>query len=65
MRKVAIVYSGGLDTSVCIHMMKEPYGFDEIATITVDVGQPEEDIRQAEERAAILGTEHYTVDAKE
>lgn len=65
MKKVAIVYSGGLDTSVCIPMMKELYGFDEIATITVDVGQPEEDIRQAEERAAILGTEHYTVDAKE
>lgn len=65
MKKVAIVYSGGLDTSVCIPMMKEMYGFDEIATVTVDVGQPAEDVKQAEERAAILGTEHYTIDAKE
>jgi argininosuccinate synthase len=45
-------------------MMKEDYGFDHIITVTVDVGQPEEDIRQAEEKAKALGTEHYTVDAK-
>lgn len=65
MKKVAIVYSGGLDTSVCIPLMREMYGYDEITTITVDVGQPEEDIKQAEERASILETEHYTIDAKE
>jgi argininosuccinate synthase len=45
-------------------MMKEDYGFDHITTVTVDVGQPEEDIRQAEEKAKAMGTEHYTVDAK-
>jgi argininosuccinate synthase len=65
MRKVVLVYSGGLDTSVCIPLMREEYGFDHVITVTVDVGQPEEDIRQAEERAKSLGTEHYTVDAKE
>lgn len=64
MKKVAIVYSGGLDTSVCIPMMREIYGFDEVATVTVDVGQPAADLKQAEERAKILGTEHYTIDAK-
>src|SRR5881394_2411120 len=61
---VVLVYSGGLDTSVCIPLMREEYGFDHIVTVTVDVGQPEEDIRQPEERARTLGTEHYTVDAK-
>jgi argininosuccinate synthase len=64
MRKVVLVYSGGLDTSVCIPLMREEYGFDHVITVTVDVGQPTEDIRQAEERAKGLGTEHYTVDAK-
>jgi argininosuccinate synthase len=34
-------------------------------TVTIDVGQPEEDVRQAAEKAKALGTEHYTVDAKE
>ncbi len=65
MKKVILVYSGGLDTSVCIPMMREEYGFDHVITVTVDVGQPAADIRQAEEKARALGTEHYTVDAKE
>src|ERR1051325_7679556 len=64
MRKVVLVYSGGLDTSVCIPLMTEEYGFDHVITVTVDVGQPEADIREAEERARTLGPEHYTVDAK-
>ncbi|HEY3284026.1 MAG TPA: argininosuccinate synthase, partial [Armatimonadota bacterium] len=63
-RKVVLVYSGGLDTSVCIPMMREEYGFDEVITVTVDVGQPEADLRQAEEKAKALGTKHFTVDAK-
>ncbi len=65
MKKIVLVYSGGLDTSVCIPLMKEEYGFDHIITVTVDVGQPAEDILLAAERAETLGTEHYTVDAKE
>ncbi|HOM71313.1 MAG TPA: argininosuccinate synthase [Armatimonadota bacterium] len=65
MKTVVLVYSGGLDTSVCIPMMREDYGFDRVVTATIDVGQPIEDIRQAEEKAEILKTEHYTIDAKE
>jgi argininosuccinate synthase len=64
MKKIVLVYSGGLDTSVCIPMLREEYGYDEIVTVTVDVGQPAEDVRQAEEKARALETEHYTVDAK-
>src|ERR671934_80245 len=64
MKKIVLVYSGGLDTSVCIPMLREEYGYDHIVTVTVDVGQPAEDVRQAEEKARALGTEHYTVDAK-
>src|ERR1044071_9954402 len=64
MATVVLVYSGGLDTSVCIPLMREEYGFDHIITVTVDVGQPEADIREAEERAKTLGAEHYTLDAR-
>ncbi|MEP6756620.1 MAG: argininosuccinate synthase [Chthonomonadales bacterium] len=64
MATVVLVYSGGLDTSVCIPLMREEYGFDHIVTVTVDVGQPVEDIKQAEDRAKLFNTEHYTVDAK-
>jgi argininosuccinate synthase len=46
-------------------MMRENYGYERVVTVTVDVGQPAEDIRTAEEKARALGTEHYTVDAKD
>src|SRR5829696_3612202 len=64
-KKVVLVYSGGLDTSVCIPMMREDYGYTEVITVTVDVGQPAADILQAEEKAAAMKTTHFTVDAKE
>jgi argininosuccinate synthase len=63
-KKVVLVYSGGLDTTVCIPLMKEEYGYNEIITVTVDVGQPREDILQAEEKAKALKTTHFTVDAR-
>ncbi len=50
-KKVALAYSGGLDTSVCIPILKEKYGYDEVITISVDVGQPEEEIRKADAKA--------------
>ncbi len=63
MKKALVIYSGGLDTTVILPLLKEE-GFSEIHTVTVDVGQPSADIQQAEERAAILGAVHTTVDAK-
>ena len=65
MEKVVLVYSGGLDTSVCIPFARETYGYRDLITVTVDVGQPAAEVREAAEKAAILGTQHYTVDAKE
>src|SRR5579862_3314786 len=63
MKRALVIYSGGLDTTVCIPLLREE-GFDEISTVTIDVGQPAEDIKQAEERAAFLKAIHTTVDAK-
>ena len=63
-KKALIVYSGGLDTTVCIPLMREQ-GFDQVVTVTIDVGQPQEDVEQAEQRAKALGCEHYTLDCKE
>jgi argininosuccinate synthase len=64
--KVLLVYSGGLDTSICIPLMKEEqYGYKEVVTVTVDVGQDPADIQQAAEKAKVMGTTHFTVDAKD
>jgi argininosuccinate synthase len=63
--KVLLVYSGGLDTSICIPLMREEYGYKDVVTVTIDVGQDPADIKQAAEKAKVMGTEHYTIDAKE
>ncbi len=65
MKKVVLAYSGGLDTSVCIPLLKENYSCDYAITVTVDVGQPEKEIKQAEDKAAKISDKHYTIDAKE
>ena len=45
-KTIVLVYSGGLDTSVCIPMLREEYGYERIVTVTVDVGQPDEDVQR-------------------
>ena len=65
MKTVVLAYSGGLDTSVCIPLLKENYGCDYAITVTVDVGQPEKEIKQAEKKAEQISDKHYTIDAKE
>lgn len=64
-KTVLLVYSGGLDTSVCIPMMREDYGFDHVVTVTVDVGLPAGELKQAEEKAKMMNTEHHSIDARE
>jgi len=61
---VALAFSGGLDTTVCVPLLKEEYGYDDVIGVTVDVGQPEEEFEEAEETAEALGLDHYVVDAK-
>ncbi|WP_134671170.1 argininosuccinate synthase [Halorussus marinus] len=62
--KVALAFSGGLDTTVCVPLLEEEYDYDEVIGVTVDVGQPAEEFDEAEETAEALGLDHYVVDAK-
>ncbi|MDW7732930.1 MAG: argininosuccinate synthase [Methanolobus sp.] len=64
-KKVVLAYSGGLDTSVCIPLLKEEYGCDEVITVAVDVGQPREDVAQAEEKAQKISDKHFTLDVRD
>ena len=65
MKKVVLAYSGGLDTSVCIPLLREHYGYDEVIAVTVDVGQPEEELKEARVRAEKLSDSFVMVDAKQ
>jgi argininosuccinate synthase len=61
--KVVLAYSGGLDTSTILVLLKKKYNA-EVVTVTVDIGQ-EEELKGVEERAYELGaSKHYTIDAK-
>ncbi|HEU5298038.1 MAG TPA: argininosuccinate synthase [bacterium] len=63
-RKVALAYSGGLDTSVIIPWLREHYGAKVLAVI-VDVGQPE-DIPAIKQKALASGADGaVVVDARE
>jgi argininosuccinate synthase len=63
-KKVVLAYSGGLDTSVCIPILKEEYGYDKVITVSVDVGQPRQEVLDAEQKAKKISDGHYTIDAK-
>jgi len=64
-KRVALAFSGGLDTTVCVPLLEEEYGYDEVIGVTVDVGQPADEFAEAEETAEALDLEHYVVDAKD
>ncbi len=64
-RKAVLAFSGGLDTSVCVPLLKEEYGYDEVIPVVVDVGQPEEDMEEAYERAEELDLDLRVVEASE
>ena len=65
MKKVVLAYSGGLDTSVCIPLLRERYGYDEVIAVIVDVGQPEADINEAVERGEKLSDLFKLIDAQD
>lgn len=62
-KKIALAYSGGLDTSIIIHWLKENYNAEVIA-ICVNVGQ-EDELEGLEKRAKQAGaSKFYCIDAR-
>jgi argininosuccinate synthase len=62
---IVLAYSGGLDTSICIPLLKERYDYDRVVTVAVHVGQQDEEIRVATEKGKKLADKHYTVDVRD
>ena len=64
-RRVLLLYSGGLDTSVMLRWIQERYGA-EVVALTVNLGQPGEDYAVIEGKAEQLGAlECHVLDARE
>jgi argininosuccinate synthase len=64
-KKVALAYSGGLDTSIIIPWLKENYHCDVVA-VCGDIGQGEDELSGLEEKARKTGaSEVYVADLRE
>src|SRR5687768_4282139 len=64
-RRVLLLYSGGLDTSVMLKWIADEYEA-QVVTLTVNLGQPGEDYEGIERKARQIGAvECFTVDARE
>ncbi len=64
-RRVLLLYSGGLDTSVMLKWIQDLYEA-EVVCLTVNLGQPGEDYEVIEGKARMLGAlETHVVDARE
>jgi argininosuccinate synthase len=64
-RRVLLLYSGGLDTSVMLKWIQERYGA-EVSCLAVNLGQPGEDFEAIRDKALALGAlDCYVVDARE
>ena len=62
---IVLAYSGGLDTSICIPLLKEKYDYDRVVTVAVNVGQRDEEMDIATKKGKRLADRHYTIDARE
>src|SRR3979490_894243 len=58
-KKVVLAYSGGLDTSIILSVLKTPYG-GEVVTFTADLGQGEE-LAPARKKAQLLGIKDHNI----
>ncbi|OGG08850.1 argininosuccinate synthase, partial [Candidatus Gottesmanbacteria bacterium RBG_16_43_7] len=64
-KKVVLLYSGGLDTSVMLRWIQEEYKA-EIIALTIDIGQLADDLTAIRNKALKLGAiKAYVIDAKD
>lgn len=64
-KKVVLLYSGGLDTSCILKWIKEEYSA-EVITLTLDLGQQVDDLEKIKAKALKLGAkEAYVLDLKD
>ena len=64
--KVALAYSGGLDSSLCIEILRRVYKVKDsgIVPITIDVGQGKEEVETSKAKAKQLGIKAILIDCK-
>jgi argininosuccinate synthase len=64
-KTIALAYSGGLDSTLCVKLSETKYHAKKLYAISVDVGQGDEEIQQSIERAEKLNITPIIIDAKQ
>lgn len=64
-QKVAVAFSGGLDSSLAIALLRHIYKARDIIPITIDVGQGDEELQEVFSKAKALEISPLLIDAKE
>jgi argininosuccinate synthase len=64
-KSIALAYSGGLDSTLCVKLSQQKYHARNLLAISVDVGQGEAEIQESIERAETLGISPLIIDAKQ
>jgi argininosuccinate synthase len=64
-KTIALAYSGGLDSTLCVKLAEAKYHAKKLYAISVDVGQGDDEIQQSIERAEKLGITPIILDAKQ
>ncbi len=62
-KKAILAFSGGLDTSVVVKYLQEKHDMD-VVTVTVDVGQGDDQKKIASKAKKLGVKKHYNIDAK-
>ncbi len=62
--KAVLAFSGGLDTSVVIKYLQEKHNLD-VVTVTVDVGQGDDQKKIATKARSLGVVRHYNIDARQ
>ncbi|MFH1708215.1 MAG: argininosuccinate synthase [Planctomycetota bacterium] len=63
-KKVALAFSGGLDSSLCIELLRRKYKVNEIVAVMADVGQGADEIKEGMEKAKVLKVKPILIDVK-
>src|SRR5437764_906983 len=64
-KTIALAYSGGLDSTLCVKLAETKYHAKQLFCISVDVGQGREEIQESIERARKLNITPIILDAKQ
>src|SRR5215469_8444380 len=62
---IALAYSGGLDSTLCVKLSELKYHARQLTVINVDVGQGQEEIEMSIARAQQLGITPVTINVRQ